>query len=152
MWELIMHLKLLQHLPGANELTVSQMMGTRRQDYLGDHQTRYGPGLVESTHTQLLNAQNYFFGNEMKHLLLMRSLHRSKKLKSEFNNIGSGNGLLPVAPSEVIIWTNADLLSMGPSGTNFLEWNESKLNFYSRKCWWKCYLQNGVHFDWFSMF
>ena len=35
-------------------------------------------------------------------------------------SIGSGNGLLPVW-HQAITWTNADILSKGPSGTNFSE-------------------------------
>ena len=35
-------------------------------------------------------------------------------------NIGSGNGLSPVW-HQAITWTNADLLSTGPSGKNFHE-------------------------------
>ena len=35
-------------------------------------------------------------------------------------NIGSDNGLLSIAHHD-IIWTNAGLLSIGPSGTNFSE-------------------------------
>ena len=35
-------------------------------------------------------------------------------------NIGSGNGLVPFR-HQAIIWTNANLLSIGPSGANFGE-------------------------------
>ena len=35
-------------------------------------------------------------------------------------NIDSGNGLAPVR-RQAITWTNADLLSIGPLGTNFSE-------------------------------
>ena len=35
-------------------------------------------------------------------------------------SIGSDNGLFPV-PRQAIAWTNADLLSVGPLGTNFSE-------------------------------
>ena len=47
-------------------------------------------------------------------------------------NIGSGNGLSPVR-RQAITWTNADLLSIGPLGTNFREiWIEI-LTFWLKK-------------------
>ena len=39
---------------------------------------------------------------------------------SELIGTGSGNGLSPVL-HQAITWTNADLLSIGPLGTNFIE-------------------------------
>ena len=52
--------------------------------------------------------------------------------------IGSGNGLVPVW-RQAITWTNADLLSIGPLGTNFTECklNRNKKNFSSKKIYLK---------------
>ena len=58
-------------------------------------------------------------------------------------NNGSGNALLP-DQGEAIIWTNADLLSIGPLGTNFNEiqiaiWNFSFMKMHLKMCsvkWW----------------
>ena len=57
--------------------------------------------------------------------------------------IGSDNGLSP-ARHQAIIWTNAGVLLIGPLGINFCEiWKQN--GFHSRKCVWKCRLQNGGH-------
>ena len=57
--------------------------------------------------------------------------------------IDPDNGLLP-GRHQAIIWNNAGILSIGLLGTDFSEiliWH-----FLSRKCAWKCGLQNGSHF------
>ena len=59
-------------------------------------------------------------------------------------NIGSGNGLSP-NQCQAITWTNASLLSTGPSGTNISETLIQIQKLYSRKCIWKCCLQRGDH-------
>ena len=61
----------------------------------------------------------------------------------ELGSIGSGNSLSPVRRL-AITWTNADLLSIGPLGTNFREilikihnfsFKKMCLNMSSVKCW-----------------
>ena len=54
--------------------------------------------------------------------------------------IGSGNGSAPVW-HQAITWTNADLLPIGPLGTNFIDIWIKIQNLLSRKCIWKCRLQ-----------
>ena len=51
-------------------------------------------------------------------------------------SIGSGNGLSPV-PRQAITWTNGNLLSIGPLGTNFSKIRIEIQNFHSWKCIWK---------------
>ena len=46
--------------------------------------------------------------------------------------IGSDNGLSP-GRRQVIIWTNAGILLIGPLGINF---SETCIHFHSRKCIW----------------
>ena len=58
--------------------------------------------------------------------------------------IGSDNGLLP-GRHQAIIWTNAGIWIIGPLGTNFSEIVIKILTYYSRKCVWKCLLENGGH-------
>ena len=59
--------------------------------------------------------------------------------------IGSYNGLSP-GRHQAIIWTNAGKLLIGPLGTTSMKfYSEFKL-FHSRKCIWKCSLENGIHF------
>ena len=60
-------------------------------------------------------------------------------------SIGLDNGLLPVR-RQAITWTNAHLLSIRPSGTNFSEIWIKIQNFHSRKSSWKHWLQNSSHF------
>ena len=60
-------------------------------------------------------------------------------------SIGSDNVLTPVW-RQVIIWTNAHLLSIGPLEENFSEMQSKYKRFQSRKCIWKCRLRNGGHF------
>ena len=64
---------------------------------------------------------------------------------SKLTIIGSYNGLSPDR-RQAIIWTNAGLLLIGPLGTNFSEILIEIQHFHSRKCIWKCRLQNGGHF------
>ena len=59
--------------------------------------------------------------------------------------IASDNGLSP-GQRQTIIWTNAGILLIGPLGTNFNEIIIEFIHFHSRKCTWKCCLENGVHF------
>ena len=64
--------------------------------------------------------------------------------------ICSCKGLLPIG-HQAITWNIIDSLNkrkIGPMGASF----ESKYkNFLSRKCIWKCYLQNGSHFVYASI-
>ena len=64
---------------------------------------------------------------------------------SNLNIIGSDNGLSP-GRRQAIIWTNAGILLIGPSGTNFSEILIEIHTFWIRKCILKCRLQNGVYF------
>ena len=73
-------------------------------------------------------------------------------INSSVIDIGSGNGLSPVR-RQAITWTNAALLSIRPSGTNFSEKFESKYktwikiqNFSFAKLHLKCRLRIGDHF------
>ena len=63
--------------------------------------------------------------------------------------IGSDNSLLP-GQCQVIIWTNAGILLIGPLGINFSEILIKINTLHSRKCIWKCHLQNGVYFVFLS--
>ena len=58
---------------------------------------------------------------------------------------GSYNGLAPVR-RQAISWTNTDLLSIGPLGTNFSEIRIKIHNFSIIKMFWKCHLRYGGHF------
>ena len=61
--------------------------------------------------------------------------------------IGSDNGLSPDR-RQAIIWTNAGILLIRSLGKK-LQWNQEKflfIHFHSRKCVWKCRLENGGHF------
>ena len=64
--------------------------------------------------------------------------------------IGSDNGLLP-ARCQAIIWTNAEILLIGPFGINFSEILIKFMHFHSRKCILKCYQERGGHFVWVWM-
>ena len=60
--------------------------------------------------------------------------------------IGLDNGL-PPGRRQAITWTNAGILLIGPLGTNFSEiLIEIHIHFHSRKCIWKCRLENVSHF------
>ena len=56
--------------------------------------------------------------------------------------IGSDNGLSP-GRHQAIIWTNGGKLLIGPLGTNFSQIVIWIFHFHSRKCVWKCLLENG---------
>ena len=64
--------------------------------------------------------------------------------------IGSDDGLLPCR-HQAIISTNAGMLIIGPSGTNFSEILIGIQTFHSRNCISKHRLQNGIYFLWASM-
>ena len=59
--------------------------------------------------------------------------------------IGSDNGLSP-GQCQAIIWTNAVISLIEPSGTNFSEILIEINKFSLEKCIWKGRLQNGGHF------
>ena len=61
---------------------------------------------------------------------------------SNLPTIGSDNGWQP-KQRQAIIWTNAGILLIGPLGTDF---SEIVLKIYSRKCVWKCRLENDSNF------
>ena len=65
-------------------------------------------------------------------------------------NFGSDNGLAPTR-HQAIIWAIVGILLIEPLGTNFSEILIEILTFHSRKCFWKCHLQNGSHFVLASM-
>ena len=57
--------------------------------------------------------------------------------------IGSGNGLSP-GRHEAIMWTNAEILWIGPLGTNFSEiFKKMHLKMPSTK-WWPSYINLNV--------
>ena len=60
-------------------------------------------------------------------------------------NIGSDNGLSP-GRRQSIIWTNAEMLLIGPLGTNVSEIFIDIRSFDSKRCIWKGRLWNGDHF------
>ena len=64
--------------------------------------------------------------------------------------IGSDNGLSP-GQFQAIIWTNARILFIWPFGTNFNEILIEVHIFSSKKCIWKCRMNNGGHFASASM-
>ena len=53
----------------------------------------------------------------------------------------SGNSLTPVF-HQASTWTNVDLLPIGPIGTYLVKFQSKYENFLSKKCIWKCCLQN----------
>ena len=55
-------------------------------------------------------------------------------------SIGWGNDLSTIR-REAIIWTNADLLSIGPLQKNSVQFESKYDTFYSWKCIWKCRLK-----------
>ena len=59
--------------------------------------------------------------------------------------IGLDNGFAPVR-CQATIWTNDDLLSIEPLGTNFSEILMPIRALLSKICAWKCHLQNVVLF------
>ena len=64
---------------------------------------------------------------------------------SNLTIIGSDNGLVP-GWHQAIILTSAGVLLIQTSGTNFSEILSKIHTFNSRKCIWKCCLQNGGYF------
>ena len=64
---------------------------------------------------------------------------------SKLTIIGSDNGLSP-GRRQAIIWTNAEILWIGPLGTSLNEILIEIHIFHSRKCVWKYRLRNGGHF------
>ena len=70
---------------------------------------------------------------------------------SKLTIIGPDNGLSP-GRRQAIIWINAAILSIGPSGTNFIEILIEIHIFLLKKMHFKMsYLENGVHFVLASM-
>ena len=59
--------------------------------------------------------------------------------------ISSGNGLLPIW-HQAITWTNADLLIIGPLGTNLIEIWMKIQNISISKMHWKMLSENVNHF------
>ena len=71
---------------------------------------------------------------------------------SKLTIIGSDNGLLP-DQRQVIMWTSAGILLIGPLGTNFREIVHQNQNWYIfiqenafENVIWKCWLENNSHF------
>ena len=75
------------------------------------------------------------------HLLLLPHIYASVNSM----NISSSNGLSPVR-RQAITWTNADISSNGPLGTNFTKIRHIYKTFHSWKCIWKYHRRNGDHF------
>ena len=59
--------------------------------------------------------------------------------------IGSDNGL-SLGWRQAIIWTNAGILLIGSLEQTFVKFEFKFKCFHSRKCIWKCRLENGRHF------
>ena len=59
--------------------------------------------------------------------------------------IGSDNGLLP-DQCQANIRINGGILWIEPLGTNSVKFQSKFMHFHSRKCIWKCCLQNDVYF------
>ena len=85
------------------------------------------------------------FMDNAQFLVMLSHWNRVKHIcVSKIIIIGSDNGLSP-ARRRCIIWTNAGILLIGIwEYISKKYW--SKLYFHSRKCIWKCRLQNGVYF------
>ena len=64
---------------------------------------------------------------------------------SKLTTIGSDNGLSP-GRCQAVIWTIAGILLIEPLGTDFSENLIEIPTISSRKCIWKCHLQNGAPF------
>ena len=64
---------------------------------------------------------------------------------SKLTITGSDNGLLP-GRHQAIIWTNAEILLIGPLEINFSDILIDIQTFSFKKMHLKCHLQNGVDF------
>ena len=71
----------------------------------------------------------------------INSLRPSDAYMRKLTITGSDNGLSP-GGRQAIIWTNDGILLIGPSVKSWTKF----IYFHSRKCIWKCRLDNGVHF------
>ena len=54
------------------------------------------------------------------------------------------NGLAPIQ-CQTMIWSDI-VWSTAPLGTKEVQFQSKFKHFYSRKCIWKCHLQNGIYF------
>ena len=77
----------------------------------------------------------------------VNSLRPNDAYVSKIAVIGSDNGLSPDR-RQPIIWTNAGILLIGPSGTNF---REIVIEIHTFSFIWKCRLENNGHFVSVSM-
>ena len=69
---------------------------------------------------------------------------------SKLTIIDSDNGLSP-GRRQAIIWTNAGILLIGPSGTDFSDILIKIKTSSLKKCIWKCRLENVGNFVWASI-
>ena len=69
---------------------------------------------------------------------------------SELTSIGSDNGLSP-GRRQAIIWTDAGILSIRTKEQTSVKFQSQFKHFISRKCVWKCRLENVGHFVSVSM-
>ena len=110
--------------------------------------------LDERSHCQFKSVSVYFFLSVLALVLAPRC--RSVLLDSfppivphicvsELGQHWSSKGLPPVR-RQAITWTNADLLSNGPLGTNFSEIRIEIRNILLMKRIWNCRLRNCGHF------
>ena len=64
---------------------------------------------------------------------------------SKLTIICSDNGLAPGC-CQAIVWTDARISLIETIGTNFSKIQSKFIYLHSRKCLWKCPLENGVYF------
>ena len=90
---------------------------------------------------------NYAIIHPCSNLRLAMSTHLGRAAHICFNEltiIGSDNGLSP-SRRRAIIWINDGMLLIGPLGTKFSESQSKLILHHSRKCVWKCRLENVGH-------
>ena len=98
-----------------------------------------------------INSKSNITHIKSKHIfpfLQMSSVQRVNSLWLNDNliNIGPGSGLLPVW-HQTITWTNVDCFhTQTPANISGRETESKFRTFLSRKCLWKCHLQNVNHF------
>ena len=80
------------------------------------------------------------------HYYTLNSLRPSGPYMSvNYTITGSDNGLSR-GWRQAIIWASAGILSTGPLRTIFNKSLLKFIHFHSRKCIWKCHLENGIRF------
>ena len=101
---------------------------------------------LKKIHLKMSSAKCCLFRLGRLHLNVLTHWGRVTHIcVGKLTNIGSDNGLSP-GRRQAIIWTNDEILLIGPLGTNFSEFLIVIHTFSFNKCTWKCRLRNGVHF------